>query len=311
MKRVLLTGATGFIGRHCLPSLVARGYEVHAVSSKAQRENAPDVHWHQADLLDSTQIAELVTRVQPSHLLHLAWFAVPGKYWTSPENLRWVQASLDLLQAFASCGGQRVVSAGTCAEYDWEYGYCSEEVTPLAPSTLYGVCKHSLQIMLDAFAKQTGLSAAWGRIFFLYGPHEYPNRLVASVIRSLLQGEPARCSHGNQIRDFLYVQDTAEAFVALLESETTGPVNIASGRPITLKEVVFQIAEKLDRQGLVHLNAVPAPAGEPRLLVADVNRLTSEVGWSPKYDLRAGLESTIEWWQQNAAEASCADHSSA
>lgn len=305
MKRVLLTGATGFIGRHCLPALLAKGYEVHAVSSQALAVGSPGVHWHRADLLNSQQVAELTANVRATHLLHLAWFAVPGKYWTAPENFRWVQASLDLLQAFASQGGERVVVAGTCAEYDWRYGYCSERVTPLKPSTLYGVCKHSLQIMFDAFAGQTRLSAAWGRIFFLYGPHEYPGRLVASVIRSLLQDEPARCSHGNQIRDFLYVEDTAEAFVALLEAQTTGAVNIASGRPVTLKDVINVIAEKLDRQHLIQLGAVPVPASEPHLLVAEVERLTGEVGWSPKYDLRAGLDATIEWWRKPSAESFC------
>ncbi|MEJ7615966.1 MAG: NAD(P)-dependent oxidoreductase [Pyrinomonadaceae bacterium] len=298
MKKVLLTGATGFIGRHCVASLLAKGYEVHAVYLNAQRETSAGVHWHQTDLLDVGQVTKLMAQVQPTHLLHLAWYAVPGKYWTSSENLRWVQASLNLLQLFAAHGGRRVVAAGTCAEYDWRYGYCSEKVTPLAPTTLYGSCKHSLRIILEAFAKQTEISAAWGRIFFLYGPHEYSARLVASVIRSLLQGEPARCSHGNQVRDFLYVQDTAEAFVALLDSDVTGAVNVASGHPVALKDVVNQVAHQLDRPELIQLGAVPAPANEPPLIVAEVDRLTGEVGWTPKYDLQSGLEVTIKWWHE-------------
>lgn len=297
MKRVLLTGARGFVGRQCVPLLIERGYEVHAVSSKAPAENIAGVEWHRADLLDSVHVAELLAQTRPTHLLHLAWYAVPGKYWTSLENLRWVRASLDLLQAFAQHGGRRVVVAGTCAEYDWRYGYCSEKVTPLEPSTLYGTCKHSLRLMLDALAVQSELSAAWGRIFFVYGPHEYPERLIASVIRSLLGDQVARCSHGNQIRDFLYVSDVAEACVCLLESDVIGPVNIASGRPVALREVIFEIARKLNREDLIRLNAVPAAPNEPPLLVADVKRLTEEVGWKPKYELNEGLGSTIEWWQ--------------
>lgn len=298
MKRVLLTGATGFIGRCCLALLSARGYEVHAVSSQARPDNLANVHWHQADLLNPAQLRELVSRAQPTHLLHLAWYAVPGKYWTSQENLRWVTASLNLLQAFVSGGGERVVIAGTCAEYDWRYGYCSESITPLLPATLYGTCKHSLQLMLDALARQTELSAAWGRIFFLYGPHEHSTRLVASVIRSVLQGEPARCSHGNQIRDLLFVQDVADAFVALLESEAVGAVNIASGQPVTLRDLIYKIAEKLNREDLILLGAIPAPANEPRMLVAAVDRLRNEIGWLPRFDLDEGLDVTIKWWQQ-------------
>jgi len=302
MKKVLLTGATGFIGRHCLPLLVERGYEVHAVSSKVIEGKLPNVYWYQADLLDLGQIPVLMVKVQPTHFLHLAWYAVPGKYWASSENLRWVQASISLLQEFAQHGGQRVVMAGSCAEYDWRYGYCSEATTPLAPATLYGICKHSLQLMVSAFARQTGLSAAGGRIFFLFGPHEHPDRLVAYVIRSLLQGEVAHCSHGNHIRDFLYVQDVADAFVALLESSVSGPVNIASGQPVALRELIYKIAAKFNRDELIQLGAVPTSPDEPPLLVADVRRLLDEVGWISKYDLDTALEQTIDWWRHESKQ---------
>jgi nucleoside-diphosphate-sugar epimerase len=298
MKKILVTGASGFIGSHCLPLLLDRDYEVHAVYSKISADTPPTVYWHQADLLEQKPIIELIESVQPSHLLHLAWYAIPGKYWTSPENLRWVQASLTLLQEFARRGGQRVVMAGTCAEYDWRYGYCSESVTPLSPSTIYGICKHSLQAIVEAYSVQFGLSSAWGRIFFPYGPNERPSRLVPSVIGALLRGEPAKCSHGEQIRDFLHVQDVASAFVTLLESEVGGAVNIASGKPIAVKSIVLKIAELLDREDLVQLGALPLSANEPPLLVADVTRLSKEVQWHPKFDLAEGLAQTISYWKQ-------------
>ena len=299
MKRVLLTGATGFIGRHCLRFLSASGYEVHAVSSRVPNGNQSGVQWHQVDLLDVGQATELIATVGPTHLLHFAWYAVPGQYWSSLENFRWVQASLGLLQAFEKAGGRRVVMAGTCAEYDWTYGYCSEQRTPLLPSGAYGACKHSMQIMLDGFARQTGISAAWGRIFFLYGPHEHSDRLVPSVISSALKREPIRCSHGSQIRDFLHVQDVASAFVALLNSDVSGPVNIASGRPVVLKDIIHKLAAMLGQQNLVELGAVHTSASEPPLLVADVARLSNEVGWRPTYDLDHGLDQTICWWKSN------------
>lgn len=297
MKRVLITGATGFIGRHCLPFLVVHGYEVHAVSSRAMDGKSPNVYWHQADVLDAGKISALVTEVQATHLLHFAWYAKPGEYWNSLENIRWVEGSLHLLRVFHINGGKRVVMAGTCAEYDWRYGYCSEHVTPLVPSTLYGTCKNSLQHLLKEFSRVSGISSAWGRIFFLYGPHENPNRLVSSVICALLKGEPARCSYGNQIRDFLHVEDVASAFVALLESDVMGPVNIASGQPVALKNVICKIADKLGRRDLVQLGALPAQDNDPRVLIADVGQLSEKVRWQPKFDLDMGLEQTITWWK--------------
>jgi nucleoside-diphosphate-sugar epimerase len=303
MAKVIVTGACGFIGRHVLDAIMTCGsFDVHAVTSKVPPLAHADCTWHVADLLDSAQIKVLFRTLRPTHLMHFAWYVVPGKYWTASENFLWVQASLELLGQFQKCGGQRVVMAGTCAEYDWNYGYCSELLTPKGPTTPYGICKLTLQMLLDSYAKETGLSSAWGRIFLLYGPYEQATRLVPSIINAMLQGEPARCSHSNQIRDFLYVQDVADAFVALLESKVTGPVNIASGQPVTLKQVIYTIAEKLNRDELIQLGVLPTPLNDPRVLIADVSRLNNEVGWLPKYDLNQGLDQTIQWWKKQLSE---------
>jgi nucleoside-diphosphate-sugar epimerase len=297
MKRVLVTGAGGFIGRHCLPLLQAAGYEVHGVSSGQPPLDIPDVSWHQVDLLDQRQVAATIAAIHPTHLLHLAWYTAPGKYWTALENFGWVRGSLALAESFVANGGQRLVSAGTCAEYDWRYGYCSEAVTPLVPATTYGVCKDALRRLLDALTARTGLSSAWGRLFFLYGPHEQPGRLVPSVATALLRGQPAPCSHGNQIRDVLYVEDVASAFVALLDSGVAGAVNIASGDPVRLREIIFGLADLLGRRDLVQLGVVATSPDEPPLLVADVARLRNEVGWHPRYDRERGLAQTLAWWK--------------
>lgn len=303
MSRILLTGATGFIGRHVLPLLLSRGHEVHAVSrTPSPHKVAEGCHWHCLDLLDADQAAAaaLMSMVRPERWLHLAWYAEPGKYWQSPENFRWVQASLNLLHAFGEAGGERVVMAGSCAEYDWEYGYCREAMTPLRPTTRYGTTKHALQLMLSSYAASAGISAAWGRVFFLYGPGEYPQRLVPTVIRSLLAGETADCTKGEQIRDFLHVEDVAGAFVTLLESAHGGPINIGSGKPLSVRELANTVAAQIGRSELLRLGALPTPPGEPRLLVADPS-LLEQLGWSPQYQLDEGIEQTIRWWREQGS----------
>jgi nucleoside-diphosphate-sugar epimerase len=294
--RVLVTGASGFIGRHALTRLASRGYEIHAVSHSTSGAG-PNVAWHTTDLLEPGAAERLVRAVRPSHLLHLAWLATPGEFWSSPQNHHWVEASGTLIQEFAAAGGKRVVVAGTCAEYDWASGLCIEGETSLEPATLYGRCKHVLHERTEELTRETGVDAAWGRIFFLYGPYEHPARLVASVIRSLLRGEEARSTHGEQVRDFLHVADVADAFATLVDSEVVGAVNIGSGSPTRIRDLVELIATATGRRELLRIGALPAPPDEAPVVVADVRRLNMELGWVPDLSLEEGVRQTVEWWR--------------
>jgi nucleoside-diphosphate-sugar epimerase len=303
MKRVLITGASGCIGRHVVPQLVSRGWDVHAVS-RLRTDGASasqGVTWHVANLLRDGEAEALVRAASATHLLHLAWYIAPGRWAAAPENFEWVQASLALLRAFKANGGTRVVTAGSCLEYDWRYGYCSETLTPCTPHTAYGACKHALQILSAALARDSAMSSAWARVFFVYGPHEHPDRLVASVVRSLLAGEPARCSHGRQVRDYLFVEDVADAIVRLLDSDVRGPMNIGSGQAIALRSIVEKIGEQTGRSELIQLGAIPQAATDTPLVVADTSRLAAELDWRPRWDLDRGIEKTIAWWRQEMA----------
>lgn len=293
--KVLLTGASGLIGRQAIAPLLAAGYEVHALGRHAG-EARQGLRWHGVDLFDEVSVKAAVKEVGASHLLHLAWYAEPGKFWNSPENLNWVRASLSLVQAFAEAGGKRLTVAGSCAEYDWDVaGVCTETGTPLKPHTLYGSSKHALRLVLEAYAREARLSLAWGRIFLLYGPGEYEVRLVPSVILPLLAGHEAPCSHGEQKRDFLHSADVAGAFVALLQSAVEGPVNIGSGETTAIKDLIGLIARELGREDLVRLGALQDKS--PALLVPDIRRLRDEVGFRPAFQLKEGLQDAILWWR--------------
>src|SRR5207253_10776751 len=187
--------------------------------------------------------------------------------WTSPENYGWVAASIELARAFAACGGRRIVAAGTCAEYDWSAGLCHEFDTPLVPRMPYGVCKDALRRILESLTEHAAISFAWGRIFFPYGPGEAAGRLVPSVIASLLDASDARCTHGRQVRDFVFIRDVAGALVALLDSEGRGPVNIGSGKAVSVREVVETIAENVGGRQHLQSGALPA-TDEPPLVAA-------------------------------------------
>ena len=303
MKKIILTGATGFIGWHCIPFLLSRGYEVHAVTSRDIPPDPSCIQWHTLDLLNPDQVGELVESVHPTHILHLAWYTIPDRYWTSPENLKWVQAGEHLAGEFKRCGGKRMVTAGTCAEYDWSYGYCSERVTPIKPATLYGEAKHSLHVRMDEIFKNSAISSAWGRMFFPFGPGEHPSKLVSSVVNALLLGNPAPCTEGYQVRDYLYIEDVAEAFVQVLDSTVTGPVNIGSGTPVSIREIIELIGEKTGHSNLIQYGGKSAAGPQTPTIVADNRRLLEEVGWRQKNDLASGIDKTISWWRAKIAES--------
>jgi len=289
MKRYLVTGASGFLGRACLPLLIESGHEVHAVS-RVTRDDV-GVTWHRTDLLNEDP-ARLLELIQPTHLLHLAWIADPGEFWESPLNRHWLASSCALLDTFA---GERVVVAGTCAEYDWQAGICHESETPLKPISAHSRAKAELSRDLAG----RSLSSAWSRIFWPFGPGEPQKKLVASVVQGLLAGRAVPCTEGLQRRDFMYIDDVAGALVALADSEVTGPVNIGSGQAIAVRDLVLEFAAALGRRDLIEFGARPSNPAVPPLVVADVTRLAQEVGYQPRVSLTQAIDHTISYWKRH------------
>ncbi len=300
--RVLLTGATGFIGRHCLAALRRRGFEVAAVA-RSPGPPQPGVVWVAADLTDPAACREVVGQVRPRFLLHAAWYAVPGKFWSSEVNLAWLGAGIALFDAFGRHGGERAVGVGSCAEYAVGDPLFIEDATPVRPETVYGQCKAALALALEAAAACRGFSQAWGRVFTPYGPGEPAEKLLTAVATALLAGRPVACTDGRQKRDFLYVTDVADALAALLASPVEGAVNIASGIGRELREVLDALAAPLGNPHLIGYGQRPRPAQDADSMVADVRRLTGEVGWRPSVGLGDGLARTLAALHPCAAES--------
>ena len=307
-----MTGATGFLGRWSIAPLLKRGYKVHACGSRPlAAQDLPaelaGASYSQLDLFDPQQVERRLEETRPTHLLHFAWTAKPGRYWTDPANYDWVAASLRLARRFHHHGGKRMVVAGTCAEYDWSVaGICREQDTPTvlhsaAPAQPYAVCKAALQRLLESFGRESGLGIGWGRVFLQFGPYEPAGRLVPAIVNALLAGTPAACSHGRQVRSFLYSPDVGAAFAAFLDSAVVGAVNIGSDRPMTIGDLANLIGRMMGREDLIQLGAREAPAGDPAGLGPDATRLRDEVGWRPDFSVEDGLRQTTAWWRSGGA----------
>ena len=290
-ERLLLTGATGFVGRALVAPLAARGFAVHAVG-RGGPVPVDAAAWHRADLLDGASARALLREVRPTVLVHAAWYVVHGRFWTAPENTAWVEASEALAQAFVELGGRRMVGLGSCVEYADAAG---EDAAPwpesraLAPTTPYGRAKAELSARLARMAERRGLSLAWARLFHLFGEGEHPDRLVPSVARALLEGREAACASGRPVRDFASTRFVGEALAALAASDVVGPVNVASGEGRAIAELVRVLGAAAGRQDLVRLGALPDRPGEVPRMVADVTRLRREVGFAKPPDVEQDL----------------------
>lgn len=289
MKRVLVTGASGFIGRALVPVLRDRGFEVHGVARSPQPAMA-GVTWHAADLLSASGRAHGLSASRPTHLVHLAWEARPGRYREDPINRLWVDASIDLLARAGAQGIGRILGIGSCLEYGPQAGVC-DEASPCRPTMLYGQAK------LSAAEAYIAAGAAWGRVFFPFGPHEPEGRLVPSLIRSLSAGEAFDCSHGGQLRDFVYVDDLAHMIAAVLDSDLTGAINLASGKPRSLRSVVEHFADRLNARHLVRFGAIAATGidAEP-IIAAEIGRLRTVIAGVPVIGFEAGADRDLAWW---------------
>ncbi len=294
-ERVLVTGASGLVGRQVLAPLRALGFEVHAVARQPRAGQGEGLHWHAADLLDEATAGALLRQVRPTVLVHAAWYVEHGRFWTAPENAAWLEASTALAAAFVAGGGRRLLGLGSCAEYALEAGAAGQpwpEARRIAPATPYGQAKAALAARLAGMAG--GASVAWARLFHLFGPGEAPARLVPAVALALLRGEPAACASGRPVRDFASTWWLGRALAALAASPVTGAVNVASGQGVSIAALAQQLASLAGRPELLRLGALPDRPGEVPFQVADTTRLRQAVGFTEAAPLAADLRAMLD-----------------
>lgn len=303
-RRVVITGATGFLGRHALKSVVELGFEPHLLVRDAAAGEASlawaglareelSEHVHAVNLLDASAVDGVIRSISPWGALHFAWHDDPVSRWTSSENTRWKDATLALARSLSASGGKRLVVCGSCAEYDWRHEDLSECETPLNPSTPYGAAKAAAFLALSGSEETLDLSIAWGRVFFCYGPGEPRGRLISDLMARLAQDEPAEFTNGLQIRDYMHGADIGGAFGRLLASDITGAVNIASGQGVEVRHLIETAARLMGKSDLVRLGVLPRRPGDPERLVGRRGRLYGELGFQPRFDIESGLADTL------------------
>ncbi len=292
--RLLLTGATGFLGRNLIPVLKKHNTEILSLTIEEDLDSERNIQWAQCNIFDAEKLEKIIKDFKPTHLMHMAWGMVPSNY-NLQSDFDWLTASMALVKLFARYGGKRAVITGSGVEYDWSAAYCREDYTKESYQTLYGANKNILRKFSESFLSSNEVELAWPRLFFLYGPYENKQRLVPHIITSLLEGKNAVIRSGNLYRDYFYIRDVANSLSKLIFSDIQGVLNIASGEPVNLGYIAQLIGDMIGRPELLEFQKNENPPN--KVVFADNAKMLNELGYTSHYSLEEGLKETIEWWR--------------
>lgn len=305
--RILVTGASGFVGAAVVRKLVTQGRQVAVLlraSSNAWRlaKMLSQVHVIRGELGRLDAVEDAVQAFAPQAVAHMAWEGVKGADRNNSIQLANVQATFSLYQLAQRVGATYMVGLGSQAEY----GPCSgriHESTPTRPTTVYGATKLCTSLTLDRLAAAEDFAFGWLRLFSTYGPADDPSWLIPYVTLRLLQGNRPALTAAEQVWDYLHVDDVAASVIAAIDNQARGLYNLGSGSAVPLREIITLVRDQIDPALPLGFGEVPYRPDQVMHLEADITALTAATGWRPAIDLATGIRETVDWFRNEDRHA--------
>jgi dTDP-6-deoxy-L-talose 4-dehydrogenase (NAD+) len=255
MSVVLVTGGTGFVGCQLLKIFQKRGYHLRLVIREGSQSRITSMKGIESIVTTEDLFAESSSWWKKTcegvdTVVHSAWYAEPGQYLQSDKNLDCLLGTLNLAKGAATAGVKRFLGIGTC----YEYAFSNKPLTvdsPLQPLSLYAAAKAASFMFLSEYLQSKNINFLWCRLFYLFGDGEDERKLVSFIRQKLLNNEIVELTSGNQIRDFINVNDAAKQIINLFESNLVGSANICSGVGISVRELAEKIADEFGRRELL------------------------------------------------------------
>ena len=307
-QRILVTGATGFIGARVAERLLARGHRLALLLRNAQTHHRAAAIYKECvivsgDLANPRGYSAGLSDFRPQTVIHAAWHGAGGADRNEFAQIRNVDATAWLLELAAVAGARTFIGLGSQAEYGPQNRKLDEQA-PTEPTTLYGHSKLAACGVTEAMCRMKELRYAWLRIFSTYGPRDNPAWMMPSLISALSAGRTPALTYAEQKWDFLYVDDAADAVVAVAESSSaSGIFNLGSGEAPPLRDTITLIRDLVSPNAVLGFGQVPYRRDQVMHLEADIGRLTHLTGWTPRVPLSAGLKRTADWFAASCGAA--------
>lgn len=309
VKRILVTGASGFFGNSFLDlaGQLNQGdhlicvYFLHKQHSASQKA----IEWVKADLKDPAQSKKLIEVHRPTHLIHLAWEVPPQNFWTCSENVDWVFASVNLFKYFCEGGGKHFISTGTMAEYDLTSRPLDERA-PVNPQTLYGqakACTHDLIRKVRDSLKSSSV-IQWLRIGYFFGEHEPANKLFSSVATKMISHEPIHAISRDSVRDFGHARYVGTVLWKLLITQYDGALNVSGGTNYTLGTILDHMAERTGFKNTVNYGTYQTPSFEPLQIIPDISRMKGLLSVDPARTFFEDVDEFVDHIRKRTCEPS-------
>ena len=304
-KKILITGATGFVGSRLAAKLVLENFEVHVITRPTSdlwrlKNWQSQIHFHQTDLNNPTAITAVIDQLKPHWVFHLACY---GGFSDQIDPMITIQtnilATYYLLEACSKIDIEKFIFVGSSSEYGIQSEPMSENLLE-RPHSMYGVTKMTASHLVRLFAESSRLPATILRIFSPYGEYDDPKRMIPMVINACLQQRPLKLSSGKSVRDYVYIDDIITAFIlAATKAPGAGEIiNLGSGKQHSVMEVVNKIVNFCQYPLLPAWGALPDKTNEPKSWIADINKAVKMLGWQPLTSLDDGLKRTINWTKE-------------